>query len=199
VEIFTLCIGLASLGLMYWQVRIMMAAAPAVGPRDAERVRGLSYWPVIAMAVLAVIAWIPFIIHQFEVKPTVSVEAWGSLPDGCYEVLDGGKLQSFKSKYYVAMACGISNPTSDPLQDQAIAVSSGFTIGDNPITIEAKYTQPMMDTIKALASLNPPQATSMWRQAFLIPKNVPISRMKQVSDVRELGGKLIPASCDPIE
>ena len=198
--ILPVCIGLAQIAIMYWQVKIMQATTAANIPStEIAGTRKLSYWPVVSMGILAAVSWIPFLLHWGESKPVQVIQAWGNDATGCYVVLDGVALQKFSSKYYAAMACGLANPTVDQLQDTNIAMSSGFTIGKSSIAIEANLTQHMIDTVKALASLNPPQTTSIWRQSFLIPRSVDLSRIKRMSDVRDFGGKLISPGCDPIE
>jgi hypothetical protein len=199
MDIFMAFIGVASMALMYWQVRIMMAAAPVQVRGTETAAKRLSYWPVIGMGILVVLAWIPYIFHLGQQPLGGIILAWGNVSDGCYDSLDTSKLMEYSGKYYVAMSCGIANPAMDYLQDTTIAMSSPFTITKSPITIEAKFTPQLLDMMKALAALNPPQVGSMWRQAYLLPKNVDISRIKRMSDVREFGGKLIPAGCDPIE
>jgi heme/copper-type cytochrome/quinol oxidase subunit 4 len=202
MELFNIFIGLASVGLMAWTLKVTMAANARIAvPTDARATgaRRLSYWPVIGMAILAVAVWIPYFLHLGENKPVNAITMWGNNADGCYIVIDGSVIQQFSSKYYVVMSCGVSNPTTDFLQDTVIATSSTFTIGKSPIAIEAKFTPQLLEEVKAYASLTPPQSPGMWRQAFLIPKNTDLSRIKRMSDVREFGGKLIPTGCEPIE
>lgn len=151
MDVLAVCVGLVQVGLMIWQVRIMRVAESAgkieSSGSQVER-RKLSYWPVIGMAVLAVTAWIPYLLHVGDIKPQVAILAWGNVSDGCYVTLDGAILQRFSDKYFVAMSCGISNPTTDYLQDTKIATSSTFTIGKQPITIEATYTPQFLDYLK---------------------------------------------------
>src|SRR5579864_3249632 len=100
MDIFMACIGLASLGFMYWQVRIMMASAPAVTTRtEGPPVKGFSYWPIIGMGVLVIATWVPYFLRLGEPQRVLAMPSWGSVPDGCYVVMDGSKLQDYSSKY----------------------------------------------------------------------------------------------------
>lgn len=198
MDVLMVCIGIASLGLMYWQVRIMQAASPAPVVLSEGQPKRLSYWPVVGMGILAIATWIPYFLHLGEPERVMAMDAWGGLQDGCYVVMDGTKLQHYSDRYNILLACGVSNPTVDQMQDSLITVSSAFSIANGPIPIEAKYTQGLTDQIKSLATSTPPQPYQVWHSVFLFPKKGDISRIKRVADVREFGGKIVN-NCEPIE
>ena len=200
MDILMLCIGLAQIGLMAWQLRVAMSSgAPSVVGETATPARKpFGYWPVIAMGLLAATAWIPYILHTGEAERVMAISAWGGMQDGCYVVMDGSKLQHYSDKYNLFLTCGISDPTVDQNQDTVIALSTGFTVGNGPIPIAAKYPSALVDRIKSLSPPDKPQPFNLWHNVFLFPKKSDISRIKKLADVREFGGKVVN-NCEPIE
>jgi hypothetical protein len=202
MELFNVFIGLASLGLMAWTLIVTIKANARMGTTTTapprEETGRLSYWPVVGMAVLAVAVWIPYFLQIGHADRVLALSAWGNTPDGAYVVIDGSKLAAYNGKYDVGAAFGISNPTVDQFKDTKIIVSEMFTIIDGPIAIAAKNSSEMTETIKALASLNPPQAASIWHSVFLLPKKSDVSRIKRLGDIKDFGGKFVN-NCQPIE
>jgi hypothetical protein len=199
MELFTILIGLAEVGLMIWQVRIMQAATTTVPPSGTERrEKKLSYWPVALMGVLAIAVWIPYFLRVGEPKRVNAMLMWSTLTDGCLTGIDGAQLLEYSDKYNLGVACGISNVTTDANQDTAIAVSTPFTIVKDQMLIESKFPPALLDTMKTLAALSPPQAANIWHKIFILPKKVDMSRIRKVADIRELGGKMVN-NCEPIE
>jgi hypothetical protein len=200
MDVIMLCIGLAQIIVMIWQARIMMQPQQRVeeSTKDIPIKSGFRYWPVIAMAVLAAFSWLPYIFHIGQPEIADFISAWGSMGDGCYQLLDGTKLTKYRDKYNIYVACGLGSPTIDQMQDPVIAISNAFTLSGAPIAIETKYNQAVNDAIRAMVNGVPPQPPSIWTQSFLLPKGVDISRVKKLADVREFGGKLIK-NCQPIE
>jgi len=175
----------------------LMRAAETANPETQQRIR-FRYWPLAGMAVLIIAAWVPYFLRIGEPERVMALQAWGGMPDGCYVVVDGNKLQHYSEKYNIYLACGLSNPALDQGQDTEIAISSPFTIAKDPIAIKATYPSILLDKFKTLATSNPPQPSSLWHTIFLFPKKGDISRIKRTADVREFGGKLVN-SCEPIE
>ncbi len=200
MDIFQLCNGLLQTMIMAWALRIAVKShsVPATTEGVINATGKSLVGPLIAMAVLAGSAWIPYILHIGQPERVMAMTAWGGMQDGCYVVMDGSKLQHFTDKYNIFLACGISDPTIDQNQDTAIAISSGFTVGNGPIPIATKYPSALLDRIKSLSPPDKPQPFNLWHNAFLFPKKGDIGRVKKLSDVREFGGKLI-SNCEPIE
>jgi hypothetical protein len=202
MDIFMLCIGVAQTVILLWTlVVIIKSQAGTVVSEEATTTvakKRFGYWPVIAMAILAAAAWIPYMLHIGEPERVMAITAWGGMQDGCYVVVDGSKLQHYSDKYNVFLSCGISNPTVDQNQDTLIAMSSQFTVGKDAIPVAAKYPQALLDHIKSLATSTPPQPYNVWHIVFLFPKKGDVSRVKRMADVREFGGKLVN-NCEPIE
>jgi hypothetical protein len=194
MDIASVVIGVAQIGIMYWGIRLTQAAAqPAT-----ERRRTSPYVPLALMGLLAATTWIPYFLKLREPERVLAIAAWGSQPDGCYTVVDDSGLKSFSGKYVLAMACGISSPMIDHMEDTNIAVSNAFTIAGGQTPMEAKYPQKLLDTFKGMAEMKPPQPASIWREVFLVPKNFDLTRIRRMSDVRQIGGKLV-RNCEPIE
>jgi hypothetical protein len=200
MEVVMLCIGLAQIIVMIWQARIMMQPQQRAeeSTKAEPTMRGFRYWPVIAMAILAIISWLPYLFHMGQPDIAEFISAWGSMGDGCYQLLDGTKLTKYSDKYNIYVACGLGSATIDQMQDSSIAISNAFTVSGAPIAIETKYNQAVNDAIKAMVNGVPPQLPSIWTQSFLLPKSADISRVKKLADVREFGGRLIK-NCQPIE
>ena len=197
MDIPQLCIGLAQIVIMVWALRVSIKSQPAASKIDGETVSAATKpftWPLVAMTVLAAVGWIPYFLRFNEPIRVMAVTAWGTLDDGCYSVIDGAKLQTYRDKYNLFLACGISNPTVDQNQDTAISISTPFGIEKSPIAIKTQYNQALLDQLKAHA----PQPFSVWHDILLFPKNGDIGRIKKLADLREFGGKIV-SNCEPIE
>jgi hypothetical protein len=156
------------------------------------------YIPIVAMALLAAIGWVPYIFHIGQPNISNHVTVWGVNPDRCYQVVDGSSVIDYSAKYNVALACGFNTATVDRMQDGLITISNSFTIHKEQVAMEVKYSPAMIETIKGMITSVPVQPPTIWTQSFLLPKSVDVSRIKRLSDIREFGGKLI-TNCEPIE
>lgn len=192
MEIAQFCIGLLQTVIMVWALRVAIKSRPE-SREGAPAVRFPLVWPLAAMALLAAAAWIPYFLRVGEPQRVISKQAWGTMQDGCYVVMDGSKLQSYSDKYNLFIACGITDPTTDVNQDTTITISSPFTITDNSIAIKAKFTPELLERGKSAQ-----QPATVWQQPFLFPKKGDMSRVKKLSDIREFGGKIVN-NCEPIE
>jgi len=140
--------------------------------------------------------------------PTV-IGSWADDGKACQDAIDTSKLVSFKSKYHVVLICGLTDPTTDRLEDIRIGVSSPFNITGGPIVISANHGKEMaaaFPTTIALSPQPPPATTTessspsqpiqtvnlqIWHEAVLVPKGTDLSRIKRLSDVPKYGGKIL--------
>ena len=199
MSVLMLCIGIAQILIMGWQTVIMRVAPPtSIAGASVPRSSYQRYVPIVAMALLAAIGWVPYIFHIGQPNISNHVTFWGVNPDRCFQVVDGSSVLDYSAKYNVALACGFNTATVDRMQDGVIAISNSFTIHKEQVSMEVKYTPAMIDTIKAMIASVPAQPPTIWTQSFLLPKTVDISRIKRLADIHEFGGKLI-TNCEPIE
>jgi hypothetical protein len=198
MDILQVCNAILQTVLIAWQVKIMKSSANATLLPNRRLQR---YWPIIAMALLAVVAWVPYVFHLGQPDIVNAVEQWSGTTENCAVVVDGSALMKYRAKYYLYSSCGIENASVDRMQDGLIALSNPFSIGKERIAINVKFTPEMADIYKKAQAATPapmkPQIPNLWARPFLLP-TVDISRIRRLADVREFGGKLI-MNCEPIE
>jgi hypothetical protein len=141
--------------------------------------------------------------------PTI-IQQWSATPTGCVGLIDAAKLKQFSTKYNVALFCGIGDAAVDKITDNTVAISAPFTIVPGAIVIEAKgkgfadklqppQLQPQTSPPPQPPSppLLPPQAQlvqvqqTVWFEAVIIPKNVDMSAIHNLADVKRYGGKIM--------
>jgi hypothetical protein len=199
MEVFMLCLGVGQTLIMLWQLSIARKSqGMSVAEAPISSRQRFGYWPVVAMAVLAVAGWVPYLFHIGQSEVAMYVPAYGTGSDGCYQLIDGTKLVKYASKYNLFVSCGFATPTVDQMQDGLISISNPFTINNTQIAIQAKYTDAMMDKAKAMAAKTPPEPAAIWTQSFILLKSTDVSRVKRLGDVKDFGGRLL-RNCEPID
>jgi hypothetical protein len=205
MDVLQVVIGICQIALMIvFGLKQMSAASAgtviptAVSPSGVPIGTFRRYWPLVAMGLLVAAAWIPYFLRLGEPERVIAVTGWSTSNDGCQVVIDGSKIMRFKDKYILAMVCGFHSPRVDMMQDGLIAVSSPFTIGADPISIEAPFTPTMTKHLNEVVGANPPQPINVWHQAILVPKKEDITKIRKLADVRDIGGKIV-ANCEPTE
>jgi hypothetical protein len=191
--VVTLLVNIVGLGIMAWQLRLMKLQSTTLpsarSTRRIELERKLSrklYTPVLVMAMLVLVSWLPFIIAA--TRPPVLpnfLAAWGGTTTGCNAQVDTSGFVAVRDKYRLFVVCHIMDATVDELEDRRIAVSKPFNItgGTVSILILYKAADPIMDAIK-------PGVLTGFTVA-LLPKAEDGSAVKQLSDVEKLGGQIL--------
>jgi len=136
--------------------------------------------------------------------PSVIV-AWGpgATPKGpaCLTELDTSHLKRYEGKFEIVGICGVTDPTTDMYTDPMITISKPFTITGGNIQIVAPMSQEMVQkllpTAPATLSQNPlPSSksqlpnTNLWYRAALIPRNLDMTNVKSLTDIKNAGGKV---------
>lgn len=140
-------------------------------------------WAVaISLAIVAFLFGVLMAVKSSGEIPNVIV-GWGGAPGRCTAVIDTSRLLSFKDDYKLALACGILDPSVDALQDKRLTISSLFTIVPGGVAIVATEERQHVDL--------PPNGAALAHYVILLPNDVPIDKIATLSDVTNLGGKII--------
>ena len=143
-------------------------------------------WPQIVFAVglIAFIWGVLITVYATGSVPRVLI-GWGSTQPICAATVDAHRLKSFRAQYDLAVVCGATDPSVDPLTTQKITISSRYTIIPNLIAVEKKFSDDMAQVAQ------PGQTLTIWYKAILIPKNVELSAIHSLADVNKYGGKIL--------
>jgi hypothetical protein len=134
------------------------------------------------------------------------ITAWGGPAGRCTVTFDTTRLLSFRSKYKIALACGVEDATTDKLEDQDITFSKPFTIVGGGLTIVAPYratmtqhVEKLMESAKTLTgSLSSQQQPvnvilqfPIWYEPVLVPNEVSLEKVATLAELMRLGGKVL--------
>lgn len=133
----------------------------------------------------------------------------------CTTTLDGRAIRDFSDKYDMFVICGIVDQAVDKLQDPRISVSHPFTIIPAEVVVSVDYYGPMLDAIQQIQKTSVQQQSAevirqlkpapkgtvevrvlgvsigIWREVVVVPKGTTEKEIKQLSDVRRFGGKIL--------
>ena len=122
----------------------------------------------------------------------------------CSAQLDGSKLVSFSGRYNVGLLCALDAPNTDVFSTHNIIVSNDFEITNTTMTIDAGRGFTFQNTptgqspptgATVLGAAQPGQTITMQvtEEFFpiLIPKDVPTSQITSLSQLCQLGGKIM--------
>lgn len=189
----TLAVNIVGVGIMLRQLHVMKPQiAELPSPRSAARLTlekkllKKFYIPVFIMVGLVLLSWLPYVLQgsRDDVLPIMSV-AWGGSDKGCNDVIDTSGLQKAEDKYRLFVACTISDPTVDALEDKNFAISKPFHLNGSLVPIAVMY-----DAGSAIASVAKP-GTMTNHSIILLPKDQDGSRITKLSDVLRDGGKIL--------
>lgn len=144
-----------------------------------------SWWKTPAipvLLVLVILAWIPFFIQKQNMKGVLV--GWGGYPGNCFVMVNTSELLKFSESYKMYGVCGVVDPLVDGMNDDRITVSSQFNISAGVVEIRATH---QIAPLNFMATKN----ISIWYVIVLLPNNVSISQVRNLSDVQNLGGKVI--------
>jgi hypothetical protein len=166
-------------------------------------------WPLIpTTALIAFMFGVLIAVRATGSVPNI-VTGWGGPPGNCTATLDTSRLGSFKSKYKVALACGLEDATTDKLEDTNITFSKVFTITGGGQPIVAPFRQAMSDHLKKVVDDTKRQAgfdpdkpgppgsplimiqTPIWHEPVLVPNDVSIEKVSSLAELMKLGGKIL--------
>jgi hypothetical protein len=138
----------------------------------------------------------------------------------CSATIDTSRLVGLKNNYRVILICGLTDPTTDPLEDNRIAVSGAFHITGASVQILASIRS-MLETFAKVTPPAPPNTTpspnsglppnqagapntagptnppaqiaqiNMWHAIAILPSGSDPNAIKRVSDVSRQGGRMI--------
>jgi hypothetical protein len=112
--------------------------------------------------------------------------SFGKKDHKCTANIDMPKLRNYKNNYKGLLVCGVWDNTIDRYQDDRIGVSSPFTIGNQPVEIDAPYGL----MLKALANQNPDQEAALWFALILLKNGEDPTTVKNLSAVKSHGGMI---------
>ena len=135
---------------------------------------------------------------------TAVITEWGGgALGGCRARVNGEALQKFARDYDVLLVCGVVRDGIDRLADTGITISNRFTIDSRQFLIEMNTSAPMIKAILDLATTVPKPQTlpgqtlqvnvTVWYEVVLIPRDLNVALVHNLSDVERLNGKLLPA------
>ncbi|HKM83730.1 MAG TPA: hypothetical protein VJY15_22575 [Candidatus Acidoferrum sp.] len=139
---------------------------------------------VISVGILAFLYGVLLSVYATGSVPNVIV-SYGRADNGCQSVVDTSRLSSFKDSYNLVVACGITNPTVDQLEEKGISISSPFNIKTGGAAILTPYSPAMAAEIK------PGIVTGLWFYAILVPKDIDLSKCSSLSELQKQGGRIV--------
>jgi hypothetical protein len=133
--------------------------------------------------------------------------AWGGgLPNTCNAELDRGALAAHASKYEAVVACGFALKNVDRYADTAITLSGKYALTETGvIVLETASSEPMKQALREFVVGHARNATaekrstlrfnvSVWYQVALLPKEVLVSDIHSLADIKRLGGRVLDKS-----
>jgi hypothetical protein len=185
----TAVLNAIGLSFMYWQIRIMRGQVELPSSRSAKRIalekqfQRKLYTPVVVMALLVLLSWLPFVIA--DKPPAVVLQYWGvEAPGTAVAIIDTAPLKSDAKKYRIAVILRAANETIDPKIDTQIYRSSPFEITGGNVEIQTPMSQNFMEVLAANRGL----------LTFLVvevPKNVQMYDVQSVHDLEAKGGRVL--------
>lgn len=117
--------------------------------------------------------------------PIVRSSAWGATADGCYSVIVTSDLDSYAKKYRIGIVCGFIDPRIDQMEDTDITVSEPFTISQPSVAMMATWKKPELVTRSRVPGEH------VWQTAFILPKEIEMSKITKKADIEKLGGEVL--------
>jgi hypothetical protein len=84
-----------------------------------------SWSTVVAAAILAFMFGILLAVRSTGNVPNL-ITGWGADQSSCHVTFDTNRLASFRANYKIALACGITDPTKDKLDDDGLTISNAL-------------------------------------------------------------------------
>lgn len=129
---------------------------------------------------------------------------WGAgVPRTCGGIVNRQPLAKHADKYDVVIACGFGLPNVDKYADQAISLSPKYSLRElAQIVLAIPVSEAMRSSLAAFATREH-QSTpvdkqaglrfnvGVWYEVLLVPREVLVSDIKSLADVRRLGGEVM--------
>lgn len=139
-----LALLVALVGVYYQRRQTITMETQATQELDrAARRRGevvkFQWWktPAIpALAILVALAWAPYFVK----KPSNTLlTEWGGAPGNCYELVNTDSLLQYADNYRVVGICGLTDPSTDIMEDERITISNAARTAKYP-RLTPKYS-----------------------------------------------------------
>jgi hypothetical protein len=130
-------------------------------------------------------ATVPTVISSQTISYGTAPNGSFSMADPCDATVEGSLLLSFKKDYKLVLVCASPDPTKDIASDPHIFVSSLFEIipGTIKIVATASPSGPFKDSRPTGLTIN--------HYAVLIPNKMRWERLTTLSDMMDLGAKIL--------
>jgi hypothetical protein len=157
--------------------------------KQAEKEQGeyrITWGLVVSFGILSFLYGVLLTVYSTGTVPNV-IASYGRGDSGCQSTVDTSRLTNFKNEFHLVVACGISNPAVDQLEETGISISAPFNINPGGVAILTPYSPAMAAELKTIV----PQQTGVWFQAILVPKDIDLSKISHLSEIQKQGGKII--------
>jgi hypothetical protein len=204
--IATVLIGLATLGLMWQQNRILQRQNEIFAQQEkaiTTKTRW-KYWPIFAMAMLMLFTWAAVAVDYFYVRPapgsnatqqdipefdaktTAIVEGYGlDSPESCYAVVNGNALLTRQKDYKLAAACFIYDGREDLLDAPYVQFSNLYDIKDGQIRMRLQFPQYFVDYRNRM------NAIGIDVSVLNVPNGVELTSFRTLRQARTAGVKIL--------
>jgi hypothetical protein len=203
-----LCVSLASLYFSHRQIQLQMTAIQ--DRRKLVKPTGLKlYWPMLTMAALVALAWLPYVVAKPDPFAHVNVttpvlQGWGGGdPRQCNATVNTASLMPYANSHRFVLVCGVGSTMVDRYEDTRIIVSPAFKILTGTIPVSIPYSEAFIETMRVelgragiplrsqeeMDASQAGPAVGVWHDVVIIPNSVDPSDIRRISDVTRLGGK----------
>lgn len=157
------------------------------------------YWPLMAMALFTVVAWIPYLSHRQNQPPQSFMIQWGATPEGLpiidprvvgHIVTDGSFFSDYQGKYKLAGAEMVHVSPIDIYDEPLILKSSLYDIRPGQIEIMIPYTAEFRE-------IRPHVSGGVNYILFLIPKGIEMSAFGTLHQAQNAGVKIVSLNVGP--
>jgi hypothetical protein len=187
----TLFINVVGVGFMAWQVRLMKQQIAAIpSSRSAKRIAMEKqlikrlYVPVVIMAGLVILSWLPYVIAGASRPTALVIESWstraGNHPAAIMRV-NASQYLKYRSEDYLLAVIKLDDPTMDDSTDRRIAKSGKFYISESAFDVAIPIPQDM-----AMRNAN-----QLNFYVLLLPNQISPEDIQSLHDAEIRGGKMI--------
>jgi hypothetical protein len=171
-----------------WWLLAIVGAIWAIGryfSKAQTRKRAPDWGMLISSAIITFLFGALIAVRSSGTVPNVITSYGHFNGNTCVATLDTKRLLIFADDYKVALVCGLTDPAVDKIADDRIALSNFFTIPQNAgLDIQVHFGDKMQKAVTQAG-------LSVWHEAVLIPNGVSWDKIKSLSDVINLRGKII--------
>lgn len=167
-----------------WMVLVAIGVIWAI---LSSKIKGKSILSPASLASVGVVSFLWGVLLTVNATGRIPkiIVSWGSNGQECHAVLDTSRLSGFKKQYDIALVCGVDDATIDKLKNPAITITKPYTIVPGQIQVAERASKLMAEKMPVGATV------TVWHEAVLLPKDVHMSSINNLSDVVKRGGKII--------